>query len=40
MLAMSEDATARLASLMASDLRPGDAYCLKGDEGGGKSTFR
>ena len=39
-LSTSEDATAHLAAALAADLRAGDAYCLKGDEGAGKSTFR
>jgi tRNA A37 threonylcarbamoyladenosine biosynthesis protein TsaE len=28
-----------LASLLASELRPGDCYCLYGDVGAGKSVF-
>ena len=39
-LSTSEEATAHLAAVLAADLRAGDAYCLKGDEGAGKSTFR
>lgn len=38
-LATSIDATQHLAELMAADLRAGDAFCLKGDAGGGKSTW-
>lgn len=37
---MNEDATTRLAGMLAADLRAGDAYCLKGDEGAGKTFFR
>ena len=39
-LSTSEDGTAYLASMLAEDMRAGDAYCLKGDQGGGKSAFR
>lgn len=39
-LSTSEDATAHLASALATDLRAGDAYCLKGDAGAGKTAFR
>lgn len=40
LLSTSEDATGRLAALLAAEMRAGDAYCLKGDQGGGKTTFR
>ncbi len=36
----SEAATAALARKLASELRPGDCYCLYGDVGAGKSVFR
>lgn len=39
LLSTSEDATGRLAALLAAEMRAGDAYCLKGDQGGGKTTF-
>lgn len=38
-LSTGEAATAHLASLLAAEMREGDAYCCKGDEGAGKSTF-
>lgn len=38
-LATSEQATSFLADVLAGDLRAGDAYCLKGDAGAGKSTW-
>lgn len=40
LLSTSEEATGRLAALLAAEMRAGDAYCLKGDQGGGKTTFR
>ncbi|KAL4447737.1 hypothetical protein ABPG75_004956 [Micractinium tetrahymenae] len=39
LLSTSEDATGRLAGLLAAEMRAGDAFCLKGDQGGGKTTF-
>lgn len=40
LLSTGEAATAHLATLLATqELRPGDAYCLKGDARAGKSTF-
>jgi hypothetical protein len=40
LLATGKDATEKLGELMSGDLRAGDAYCLKGDPGAGKSTWR
>jgi len=37
--APTEAAMGALASLLASELRPGDCYCLYGDVGAGKSVF-
>lgn len=39
LLATSLDATERLAAILAADMKAGDAYCLKGDEGAGKTAF-
>jgi len=40
LLATSEEATGRLAAILAAEMKAGDAFCLKGDEGAGKTTFR
>jgi hypothetical protein len=39
MLSTGEGATAHLAQLLAEELRPGDSFCLKGDQGAGKGVF-
>jgi hypothetical protein len=40
LLSTSVDATEKLAAMLAEDMKIGDAYCLKGDEGAGKTAFR
>lgn len=39
LLSTSEGSTAHLAELLAGGRTAGDAYCLKGDAGAGKSAF-
>ena len=39
-LSTSHNATEHLAALLAADMRAGDALCLKGDPGAGKTMFR
>lgn len=38
-LSTSAEATENLAAWLAAGRQAGDAYCLKGDAGAGKSTF-
>ena len=40
LLSTGPAATEHLAATLAADRRLADAYCLKGDQGGGKTTFR